>query len=54
LFYGIGQSTSLTFDTAAYGVNSTSVAGIIANPLNDYGTLSAFPIPGTYYKEADV
>jgi len=54
LFYGIGQSTSLTFLQNSFGVNSTSVAGIIANPVNNSGTLTGFQIPGTSPNEADV
>jgi len=54
LFYGIGQSTSLTWLTESYGVNSTSVAGIIANPVNNSGTLTGFQIPGTSPNETDV
>jgi len=52
--YGIGQSTSLTFITASFGVNSTSVAGIIADPANNSGQLVAFQIPGTVANQTDV
>jgi hypothetical protein len=54
LFYGIGQSTSLTLLTAQFGVNSTSVAGLIASPADSKTPLTVVPIPGTNPNETDV
>jgi len=53
LFYGIGQSTSLTL-SPALGVNSTSSLGIIANPSDGKSTMLAYQIPGTAQNETDV
>lgn len=53
LLYGIGQSTSLSL-APSFGVNSTSVTGIIADPANNSGQLVAFQIPGTVANQTDV
>ena len=54
LFFGIGQSTSLTLLTSQFGVNSTSVAGLIASPADSRTALTLVPIPGTSPNEKDV
>jgi hypothetical protein len=54
LFYGIGQSTSLTFLSSQLGVNSTTGLGLIASPLDSKTTLSNVPLPGTSPAETDV
>jgi hypothetical protein len=54
LFYGIGESTSLTVLTSQFGVNSTSSAGLIANPADSASPMVTVPIPGTNPGETDV
>ena len=54
LFYGIGQSTSLTFLSSQLGMNSTVSAGIIQNPVDRKSPLNTVGIPGTTPGEADV
>jgi hypothetical protein len=54
LFYGIGESTSLTFLSTQIGVNSTSTAGVIANPTDSKSALTSVDIPGTSPGETDV
>jgi hypothetical protein len=54
LFYGIGESTSLTLLTAQFGVNSTTGAGLIASPADSRSALSLVGIPGTTPNETDV
>jgi len=54
LFYGIGQSTSLTFLDTLIGWNSTSSAGIIANPADRKSAMTAVQIPGSTPGEADI
>ena len=54
LFYGIGQSTSLTFLSSQLGVSSTVSAGVIANPADRRSPLNTVGIPGTTPGEADV
>jgi hypothetical protein len=54
LFYGIGQSTSLTLLTSQFGVNSTTGAGLIANPSDSVSALNLVSIPGTTPNETDV
>jgi len=54
LFYGIGQSTSLTLLTSQFGVNSTSVTGVIASPADSHSAMNQVPIPGTIPGETDV
>src|ERR1035437_29580 len=53
LFYGIGQSSSLTL-AAPLGVNSTLTAGVIANSSDTTSLLSVFSVPGTIANETDV
>lgn len=54
LFYGIGQSTSLTFLSSWIGVNSTSTAGIIVNPADRKTVMTTVALPGTSPGETDV
>jgi len=54
IWYGLGESTSLTFLTSQLGVNSTSSAGIIANPSDNKSALTAVPIPGSAVGQANV
>jgi len=54
LFYGIGQSTSLTFLTSQLGVNSTTGLGIIASPSDQRTALSIVSLPGTSPAESDI
>jgi hypothetical protein len=54
LFYGIGQSTSLTFLSQSMGVNSTVTAGIIASPTDGKTPMTAVAIPGTVDGQSDV
>jgi hypothetical protein len=54
LFYGIGQSTSLTFLTSQFGVSSTTGAGLIASPADSQTRLTLVSIPGTSPGETDV
>jgi len=54
LFYGIGQSTSLTFLSGTIGVNSTANAGIIASPIDATSLLTMVELPGTSPGESDV
>ena len=54
LFYGIGQSTSLTFLSTQLGVNSTVNAGVIVNPTDHKSAMNTIGIPGTNPGEADV
>ena len=54
LFYGIGESTSLTFLSSQLGVNSTSVSGFIASPVDGVSPLYDVSIPGTSILESDV
>jgi hypothetical protein len=54
LLYGIGQSTSLTLNTLTLGVNSTSVAGVIASPIDNKSSITALQIPETIPGETDV
>lgn len=54
LFYGIGQSTSLTLLTTQFGVNSTVTTGVIASPADGKTALTLVPLPGTSGNEADV
>jgi len=53
VFYGIGQSTSLTF-LATAGVNSTSSAGVIANSSDNKSPIGTLGLPGTSAGETDV
>ena len=54
LFYGIGESTSLTFLSSQLGVNSTYSAGVIVNPADRKSPLNTVGIPGTTPNETDV
>jgi len=54
LFYGIGESTSLTLLTSQFGVNSTVNTGLIASPADNATPLNVVGIPGTTGGEADV
>ena len=54
LFYGVGQSNTLTLLADTIGVNSTSSAGIIASPSDGTSLLTAVRIPGTTEGETDV
>ena len=54
LFYGIGESTSLTLLTGQYGVNSTTGLGLIASPTDGHSALTLVGIPGTSGGETDV
>jgi hypothetical protein len=54
LFYGIGQSTSLTFLSNQLGVNSTTQAGIIARATDGYSLMNTVQLPGTTAGESDV
>jgi hypothetical protein len=54
LFYGIGESTSLTFLSTSLGVNSTAVSGVIASPLDGVSVIPLLAIPGTQPGEDDV
>lgn len=54
IWYGLGQSTSLSFLDTALGVNSTSAAGIIASPADNKSALTAVAIPGSSVGETDV
>jgi hypothetical protein len=54
LFYGIGESTSLTLLTSQFGVQSTTGAGLIANPTDGKSSMATIPIPGTNPGETDV
>jgi uncharacterized membrane protein (DUF485 family) len=47
LFYGIGQSTSLTFLSSTLGVNSTLTPGVIASSADGTSSLNLVQIPGT-------
>ena len=54
LFYGIGQSTSLTLLTSQFGVNSTSAVGVIADAADAHSSMNQVPIPGTFPYDTDV
>ena len=54
LFYGIGQSTSLTLLTSQFGVSSTTGVGLIASPADSKSALTTVGIPGTTPFETDV
>jgi hypothetical protein len=54
LFYGIGQSTSLTLLTSQFGVNNTVTDGLIANPVDGSSPMNVVPIPGTSGGDTDV
>lgn len=54
LFYGIGESTSLTFLSAQLGANSTASLGVIVNPTDRKSPLNTVGIPGTTPGQADV
>ena len=54
LFYGIGESTSLTFLTTSLGVNSIVIAGEIASSLDGVSPIHSLAIPGTQPNETDV
>jgi hypothetical protein len=54
LFYGIGESTSLTLLTSQFGVSSTTGAGLIASPIDSQTLLNLVSIPGTSPGETDV
>ena len=54
LFYGIGESTSLTLLTSQFGVSSSTGAGLIASPADSVSPLFLVPIPGTSPNETDV
>jgi hypothetical protein len=54
LFYGIGQSTSLTMLAYPIGVNSTVNAGLIASPMDSKSSMTSVPLPGTTPNESDV
>jgi len=54
LFYGLGQSTSLTLLTSQMGANSTVTAGVIASSTDSSTFLGTVPIPGTQSNESDV
>lgn len=54
LFYGIGESTSLTLLSSQLGVNSTSAAGVIANSSDSKSALGAVAIPTSLVGETDV
>jgi hypothetical protein len=54
LFYGIGESTSLTLLTSQLGVSSTTGAGLIASPADSVSALNLVGIPGTTPGETDV
>lgn len=53
LFYGIGESTSLSLVTSAFGVNSTTGAGIIAGSGDAHTTVVNVAIPGSSAAETD-
>jgi hypothetical protein len=53
LFYGIGESTSLTL-AATLAVNSTSTAGLIADITDGKSPLTKFQVPTTSANETDV
>jgi hypothetical protein len=44
LFYGVNQSTSLSLLTSQFGINSTSSAGIIVNPLDRKSAMNTIPL----------
>lgn len=54
LFFGIGESTSLTLLTSQFGVNSSSAVGIIANSSDKISAMPTVGIPGTNPGETDV
>jgi hypothetical protein len=54
LFYGIGESTSLTLLTSQFGVSSSTGAGLIASPADRVSPLNLIQIPGTSPGETDV
>ena len=54
LFYGIGESTSLTLLTSQFGVSSTTGNGLIANPADSVSPLTVVGIPGTTPGETDI
>ena len=54
LFYGIGESTSLTLLTSQFGVSSSTGAGLIASSADSVSPLFLVPIPGTSPNETDV
>jgi hypothetical protein len=54
LFYGNGgNSTALTFISSVMGVNSTTAAGVIADPSDAVSAMNAFKIPGSLENAAD-
>ena len=54
LFYGLGQSNSLTFLSSQLGVNSILLPGLIVNSSDSQTTMLAVPIPGSTPGETDV
>jgi hypothetical protein len=56
LFYGFGatQPATLTFRERVSGVNSTSVAGVIASPYDGVSPITSLDIPGSRPGETDV
>lgn len=54
LFYGIGESTSLSLLTSQFGVNSTSTAGVISSPADSKTALNLVGITGTAGAQANV
>jgi hypothetical protein len=54
LFYGIGESTSLTLLTSQFGVSSSTGVGLIASPADSQTPLTLVSIPGTSPGETDV
>jgi hypothetical protein len=54
LFYGIGESTSLTLLTSQFGVSSSTGDGLIASPADSQTPLTLVSIPGTSPGETDV
>jgi hypothetical protein len=54
LFYGIGESTSLTLLTSQFGANSTVNTGLIASPADNATPLNTVGIPGTSGGQANV
>jgi hypothetical protein len=47
LFYGVGESTSLTLLTSQFGVSSTTGDGLIASPADSQTPLTLVSILGT-------
>jgi hypothetical protein len=54
LFFGLGQSTSLTLLTGTIGVNSTTGAGYIASSADGKTLVTTLAIPGSTVGETDV